>query len=107
MVQTINKSYRCRLCKTIYTSLKKALECEDECLTGRREIKRKIVICKEILKTYDTPEPYIFPKIKDAEFKVPKEIKIRIRKDLIEKIKEEIKKLTQLLSNTHQENQDE
>lgn len=33
MVQTIKKqTYRCRFCKKIYTSIKRALECEEDCL---------------------------------------------------------------------------
>jgi len=36
MVQTIKKNtYRCHLCKRIYTSMKRALECEDKCLDDK------------------------------------------------------------------------
>jgi len=36
MVQKINRTtYRCRLCKTIYTKVKDALECESNCLDRR------------------------------------------------------------------------
>lgn len=33
MVQTIKRNtYRCRLCKNIHSSMKRALECEEDCL---------------------------------------------------------------------------
>jgi len=45
MVQRIkNKTvYRCRLCKKIYTSMKRALECEDTCLDERDNFEWKPV----------------------------------------------------------------
>jgi hypothetical protein len=41
MVQRIQRvTYRCRLCKTIYTKMKAALECESKCLD--KKIKDKL-----------------------------------------------------------------